>query len=348
MLVVVLTLFCFCKRKVVSKKANVPCSSPHSWMKRPSFLSRKQDPISAKEFSYQELLHATDSFADKHMLGDGGFGSVYKGVLEDGSRVAIKRLHQDNYRRMEHFYNEIKVLSRLSHPNLVKLYGFCCEDERELLLVFEYARQGTVSDQLHNTLQSPMSWKRRLDIACETAGALSYLHNSANPPIYHRDVKTANILLDEEYHAKLADFGLSKLVPLKASHVSTAPQGTPGYLDPEYHECYQLTDKSDVYSLGVVLMELISGKLAVDMSREKGEINLSTLAVMKIKCGLSEQLVDPTLRMRENTSVEKSIKRVIELAFQCLQADKDERPAMSFVAETLTKIRSETAAEDEE
>ncbi|MCO5571909.1 hypothetical protein L7F22_025659 [Adiantum nelumboides] len=339
----ILAMFCFCKRKKAGGEAW--CSSEHnhkSWIKKPSFLSRKQDATLAKEISYKELVQATETFADKNILGDGGFGAVYRGILADGLKVAVKRLHHDNYRRIEHFSNEIKILSNLNHPNLVKLFGFCAsESERELLLVFEYAPQGTVSDHLHGGLKPPMTWSLRLKIACETADALCYLHNAVNPPIYHRDVKTANILLNDAFHAKLADFGLSKLVPIQATHITTSPQGTPGYLDPEYHECYQLTDKSDVYSLGVVLMELVSGKLAVDMSRERGEINLSTMAVMKIQCGLLEELVDPNLEMNKDPNVERSIKSVVELAFACLHGCRDDRPSMTCIAETLANIRRE-------
>ncbi|KAI5077028.1 hypothetical protein GOP47_0009093 [Adiantum capillus-veneris] len=338
-----LAMFCFFKKKKASTdQAFFSSELTKSWIKRPSFLSRKQDATLAREISFKELVCATETFADKNILGDGGYGAVYRGVLADGLQVAVKRLHHDNYRRIEHFYNEIKVLSNLNHPNLVMLFGFCaCEDKRELLLVFEYASQGTVSDHLHGGRKPPMSWSLRLRIACETADALCYLHNAVVPPIYHRDVKTANILLDDAFHAKLADFGLSKLVPIQATHISTSPQGTPGYLDPEYHECYQLTDKSDVYSLGVVLMELVSGKLAVDMSRERGEINLSTLAVMKIQCGLLEELVDPQLDMKKDPSVERAINRVVELAFACLQGYRDDRPSMGCVAEMLAHIRRE-------
>ncbi|KAH7421239.1 hypothetical protein KP509_13G047500 [Ceratopteris richardii] len=331
-------------RKKSAKKACISSrvqNTYSSWMKRPSFLSRKQDS-KLLEMPYTQLVHATDSFADKNVLGNGGFGDVYRGVLENGCRVAIKRLHHDNSRRLEHFYNEMKVLSDLEHPNLVRLFGFCaCEDKRELLLVFEYASQGTVSDHLHGVLGPPLSWNLRLNIACETAGALSYLHHSIEPPIYHRDVKTANILLDDEFHAKLADFGLSKLVPPSSTHVSTGPQGTPGYLDPEYHQCYQLTEKSDVYSFGVVLMELLSGQLAVDLSRGRGVVNLSTLAMMKIQCGQLDELIDPSLEMKKDPRVENSIKKVAELAFQCLHEFRDDRPSMKSVAETLVDIQRE-------
>ncbi|KAG0462901.1 hypothetical protein HPP92_021377 [Vanilla planifolia] len=175
-------------------------------------------------------------------------GSVYKGELKDGRVVAVKRLFENNYRRLEQFMNEVKILSLLCHPNLVRLYGCTSRRSRELLLTV-------------------LPWHTRMRIAIETADALHYLH-STEPPIIHRDVKTNNILLDKGFHVKVADFA-SRLVPVDATHVSTAPQGTPGYVDPEYHRCFQLTDRSDVYSFGVVLLELISSKPALDVTRER-------------------------------------------------------------------------------
>ncbi|MCO5558738.1 hypothetical protein L7F22_012324 [Adiantum nelumboides] len=335
------------KKRAYSSKSFTIQSSNRLLTQRAYMLSKKFGPVSTKEFSFESLSKATNSFADENMIGDGGFGAVYLGFLKDGRKVAVKRLYHDNFRRMDHFYNEIKILSSLDHPNLVKLYGFCCQDSNDLLLVFEYAASGTVSDQLHDEKKPAMPWKTRLNIARETSEALSYLHNLVNPPIYHRDVKTTNILLDENLHVKLADFGLSRLVPLEATHVSTAPQGTPGYLDPDYHQCYQLTDKSDVYSFGVVLVELVSAKLAVDMSRDRREINLSSLALMKIGCGMWEDLVDPRLEMKKNPEVELTAKRVIELAFMCLNAEKDNRPTMEHVEETLSNLCQEFGYGDE-
>ena len=303
-----------------------------------------------KEFAYEELVKATGSFSEDNMIGDGGFGVVFLGVLPSGHKVAIKRLYHDNFRRMDQFYNEMKILSSFRHPNLVRLYGFCCQDDRDLLLVFEYASKGTVWDQLHGeksnrTSSNTLSWEVRLGIACETAQALSYLHNNVHPPIYHRDVKTTNLLLDEELHVKVADFGLSRLVPLDVTHISTAPQGTPGYVDPDYHKCYQLTDKSDVYSFGVVLVELVSAQAAVDTSRKRGEINLSSLALTKIASGVWKELVDPSLDIANDPHVEKMVKSMLELAFTCLQEEKDDRPSMKEVAGTLLNICKQSGYE---
>ncbi|KAK1280318.1 putative serine/threonine-protein kinase [Acorus gramineus] len=178
-----------------------------------------------------------------------------------------------------------------------------------------------------------------MSIAIETAEALAYLH-AVEPPIIHRDVKTNNILLDNNFRVKVADFGLSRLFPVDATHVSTAPQGTPGYVDPEYHQCYQLTDKSDVYSFGVVLVELISSKPAVDITRHRHEINLANLAINKIHNHSLHELVDPEIGFESDDVVKRMVTMVAELAFQCLQAEKEMRPSMDEVLEALKTIKS--------
>ncbi|XP_072993955.1 LEAF RUST 10 DISEASE-RESISTANCEUS RECEPTOR-LIKE PROTEIN KINASE-like 1.2 [Typha latifolia] len=293
-------------------------------------------------FSYDELEEATDGFHASKELGDGGFGTVYRGKLRDGRTVAVKRLYENNYKRVEQFMNEVGILSRLRHQNLVSLYGCTSRRSRELLLVYELIPNGTVADHLHGpfSLKRALTWPIRIRIAVETADALAYLH-AVDPPIVHRDIKTNNILLDASFHVKVADFGLSRLFPTNATHVSTAPQGTPGYVDPEYHKCYQLTDKSDVYSFGVVLVELISSKPAVDITRSRDEINLANLAVRRIqKCEL-EQLVDPELGYDSDSAVKKMITMVAELAFRCLQPDGDMRPPIREVLELLKGIEEE-------
>jgi serine/threonine protein kinase len=176
-----------------------------------------------------------------------------------------------------------------------------------------------------------------MNIAVETASALAYLHAS---DIVHRDVKTTNILLGNDFCVKVADFGLSRLFPLDVTHVSTAPQGTPGYVDPDYHQCYQLTDKSDVYSFGVVLIELISSMPAVDISRHRHEINLSNMAINKIQSNALNELVDPSLGFESDYAARKMISAVAELAFQCLQSARELRPSMEKVVEILKDIQS--------
>ncbi|KAJ8427413.1 hypothetical protein Cgig2_000607 [Carnegiea gigantea] len=290
--------------------------------------------------SYRELEEATENFNPLKELGDGGFGTVYHGKLGDGREVAIKRLYEHNNRRAEQFMNEVEILAHIRHKNLVALYGCTHRQSRELLLVYEYIPNGTVADHLHGrrAKQSLLHWATRLSIAIETAGALAYLHSS---DIIHRDVKTQNILLDKEFSVKVADFGLSRLFPLDATHVSTAPQGTPGYVDPEYHQCYQLTEKSDVFSFGVVLAELISSKPAVDITRQRQDINLSSMAMNKIQNHALHEFVDPDLGFESDCKLKNQITDVAELAFRCLQSTSDLRPSMEEVLEILQRIQGQ-------
>ncbi|KAF5450921.1 hypothetical protein F2P56_031234 [Juglans regia] len=290
-------------------------------------------------FSYSELQEATNNFDIEKELGDGGFGTVYYGKLRDGREVAVKRLYEHNYKRVEQFMNEVEILTRLRHTNLVSLYGCTSRHSRELLLVYEYIPNGTVADHIHGDRATPgsLTWPTRMSIAIETANALAYLHAS---DIIHRDVKTNNILLDNNFSVKVADFGLSRLFPTDVTHVSTAPQGTPGYVDPEYHQCYQLTSKSDVYSFGVVLIELISSLTAVDIGRHRHEINLANLAINKIEKSAFHELIDPHLGFHSDDEVKRMTISVASLAFQCVQQDKELRPSMDEVLKELHNIQS--------
>lgn len=319
-------------------------SSIFSSKKSPQELEAASLYFGVPVFSYKELEEATHNFDPNKELGDGGFGAVYYGKLRDGREVAVKRLYENNYKRVEQFMNEVDILTRLRHPNLVLLYGCTSHHSRELLLVYEYIPNGTVADHLHGERAKPglLTWPIRMNIAVETASALAYLHKS---DIIHRDVKSNNILLDENFCVKVADFGLSRLFPTDVSHVSTAPQGTPGYVDPEYHQCYQLTDKSDVYSFGVVLVELISSMPAVDISRHRHEINLSNLALNRIQKCAFDELIDPGLGFGSDDTVNRMTTSVAELAFRCLQFDKEMRPAMDEVLAVLKEIQGEVIKE---
>ncbi|XBH89748.1 hypothetical protein VPH35_081580 [Triticum aestivum] len=303
-------------------------------------------------YSYNEVARATNSFSDTHRLGTGAYGTVYVGRLPANSTalVAIKRLrcrlddHDDGGgRAVALLLNEIRLISSLSHPNLVRLLG-CCLDRGEQILVYELVPNGTLSHHLHGNGDgdSTLPWRARLGVAAGTAAAIAYLH-AARPPIFHRDVKSGNILLGADLRAKLADFGLSRAArgaeDASRSHVSTAPQGTPGYVDPEYHQSFHLSDKSDVYSFGVVLLELITAMKVVDFARPANEVNLACLALDRIGKGRVEEIVDPALLRHGEEWVMESVRHVSELAFQCLAFDKDVRPSMSEVAAELCRIR---------
>ncbi|XP_039170688.1 LEAF RUST 10 DISEASE-RESISTANCE LOCUS RECEPTOR-LIKE PROTEIN KINASE-like 1.4 isoform X2 [Eucalyptus grandis] len=324
----------------------LPISSTNFSRTTPSYPTSKSDLdrgstyFGVQVFNYTELEEATQNFDPSRELGEGGFGTVYYGRLQDGREVAVKRLFENNLKRVEQFMNEVEILTRLRHPNLVTLFGCTSRRSRELLLVYEYIPNGTMADHLFGKSSStgPIPWRIRLNMAIESADALAYLHKS---DVIHRDVKTNNILLDHSFRVKVADFGLSRLFPTDVTHVSTAPQGTPGYVDPEYYQCYQLTDKSDVYSFGVVLCELISSKPAVDTNRHRHDINLASMAVNKIQNHSLHELVDPALGYDTDYSVKRMTTLVAELAFRCLQQERDMRPTMEEVAKALKEIEQE-------
>ncbi|KAF8012929.1 hypothetical protein BT93_I0942 [Corymbia citriodora subsp. variegata] len=327
--IILLSYMIHLKRKNASLKFRLRNST--SYPQSNSDMEESNVCFEVPIFNSTELEEATNNFAASNELGDGG-------KLQDGREVAVKRQYERNYWRVKQFMNEVEILTRLQHKNLVSLYGCTSRHSRELLLVYEYISNGTVADHIYSqraNSSTMLPWQIRMGIATETATALAYLHASG---IVHRDVKTNNILLDKNFGVKVADFGLSRLFPNDVSYISTAPQGTPGYVDPEYHRCYQLTEKSDVYSFGVVLIELVSSKPAVDISRETDEINLANFAINKIqKCAFGE-LIDPNLGFESDSEIHRMTTSVAELAFLCLQQDKEMRPPMDEVLEELKAI----------
>ncbi|XP_054825787.1 wall-associated receptor kinase-like 14 [Prosopis cineraria] len=289
-------------------------------------------------YPYREIERATNFFSEKQRLGTGAFGTVYAGKLHNDDFVAIKKIRQRDPDSVDQVMNEIKLLSSVSHPNLVRLLG-CCIEDGEQILVYEFMPNGTLSQHLQRENGKGLPWTIRLTIATETANAISYLHSAIDPPIYHRDIKSSNILLDYNFNSKVADFGLSRLGMTEISHISTAPQGTPGYVDPQYHQNYHLSDKSDVYSFGVVLIEIITALKVVDFGRPHNEVNLAALAVDRIRRGCVDEIIDPFLEPHRDAWTLYSVHKVAELAFRCLAFHSDMRPTMMEVAEELDHIR---------
>ncbi|XP_042476572.1 wall-associated receptor kinase-like 20 [Macadamia integrifolia] len=289
-------------------------------------------------FSLKELKKATAGFSKDRLLGSGGFGEVYRGELQDGTSVAIKAAKVGNIKSTQQVLNEVGILSQVNHKNLVRLLG-CCVEVEQPLMIYEYVSNGTLHGHLRGKRGTFLDWKRRLQIALQTAEALTYLHSSAHTPIFHRDIKSTNILLDGELNAKVADFGLSRLAKPGLSHVSTCAQGTLGYLDPEYYRNYQLTEKSDVYSYGVVLLELLTSQNAIDFSRDQDDVNLAMYVTDRANHGAVMEVIDHKF-LGDEPSAETmmSIKLFSDLALACLREKKAERPSMKDVVQELQCI----------
>ncbi|KAL3716081.1 hypothetical protein ACJRO7_007792 [Eucalyptus globulus] len=302
-----------------------------------SELSSPQGNVEkSKLFNSKDLEKATDNFNEDRILGQGGQGTVYKGMLTDGKIVAIKKSKVIDEGKVEQFINEILILSQINHRNVVKLLGCCLETEVPLL-VYEFIPNGTLYQHLHDpNKEFHVSWDKRLRIATEISGALFYLHSAASIPIYHRDIKSTNILLDEKYQAKVADFGTSKSVSLDQTHVTTLVQGTFGYLDPEYFQSSQFTDKSDVYSFGVVLVELLTGQKPISSLREQEGRSLATYFIISMEQNQLFDIVDARV-LKEGKKEE--ITSVANLAKMCLHLNGRSRPTMKEVALELEGIR---------
>lgn len=301
-------------------------------------LSEAAGNSSVALYPYKEIEKATNGFSESQRLGTGAFGMVYAGKLHNDEWVAIKKIKYRDNNSIDQVMNEIRLLSSVSHPNLVRLLG-CCIEQGEQILIYEFMPNGTLSQHLQRERGKGLPWTVRLTIAAETAKAIAYLHSAVHPPIYHRDIKSSNILLDFHFKSKVADFGLSRLGMTEISHISTAPQGTPGYVDPQYHQNFHLSDKSDVYSFGVVLIEIITAMKVVDFTRPPTEVNLAALAVDRIGKGCVDEIIDPFLEPHRDAWTLYSINKVAELAFRCLAFHSDTRPSMMEVAEELEQIR---------
>ncbi|XP_042479766.1 wall-associated receptor kinase 2-like [Macadamia integrifolia] len=296
-------------------------------------LSNREGSVeAAKIFGAEELKQATNNYAQSQILGRGGYGTVYKGILSDHRTVAVKKSKIVDENQIEQFINEVVILSQINHRNVVKLLGCCLETEVPIL-VYEFVRNKTLFHHIHvESRNCLISWDNRLRIATETSEAIAYLHSAASPPIIHRDIKSANILLDDDYKAKVSDFGASRLVPSDQTQISTLVQGTLGYLDPEYLQSSQLTEKSDVYSFGVVLVELFTGKKALYSDGLGKETNLAMHFVTSTKEGRVWEILDHRIITEE---CKEQLHEVIQLAERCLRVKGEERPSMKEVAMEL-------------
>ncbi|KAF3598802.1 hypothetical protein F2Q69_00033104 [Brassica cretica] len=292
-------------------------------------LNTREGNVTTKIFTSRELEKATENFNENRILGQGGQGTVYKGMLVDGRTVAVKKSKVIDEDKLQEFINEVVILSQINHRHIVKLLGCCLETEVPML-VYEFILNGNLFQHIHEDSDDyTMKWGIRLGIAVDVAGALSYIHSSASSPIYHRDIKSTNILLDEKYRAKVADFGTSRSISIDQTHWTTVVSGTVGYVDPEYYQSSQFTDKSDVYSFGVVLAELITGdKPVVTIQNTRETISLAEHFRHAVKEKRFSDIMDA--RMKEDCKPEQ-VMAVANLAVRCLSPKGNKRPNMREV-----------------
>ncbi|KAL3531579.1 hypothetical protein ACH5RR_005100 [Cinchona calisaya] len=336
----------------------------HGHCRSTSDLSDPCTPRNIQDFSKNALLYThviaftlfeletiTKSFRSDYILGEGGFGTVYKGYIDENVRVglkslpvAVKVLNKEGLQGHREWLTEVNFLGQLRHPNLVKLIGYCCEDDHRLL-VYEFMFRGSLENHLFRKATVPLSWSTRMMIALGAAKGLAFLHNAERPVIY-RDFKTSNILLDSDYTAKLSDFGLAKAGPQgDETHVSTRVMGTYGYAAPEYVMTGHLTARSDVYSFGVVLLELLTGRKSVDKTRPSKEQSLVDWARPKLNDKRKMlQIIDPRL---ENQYSVRAAQKACSLAYYCLSQNPKARPLMSDVVETLEPLQCSGGGTDE-
>ncbi|KAJ7523534.1 hypothetical protein O6H91_18G053100 [Diphasiastrum complanatum] len=325
---------CFCRRMMQKKAAKFSCLK---WQHvrlvtgfggnmTPSRINTLTASLGGS-FPFQKVLDATNNFHESLVIGTGGFGMVYKGLI-DGVEVAVKRANPHSQQGLTEFKTEIELFSTLRHRHLVSLIGYCNE-QQEMILLYEFMANGCLKNHLYGSDFPSLSWKQRLQICIDSAKGLHYLHTGAGLGIIHRDVKTSNILLDEKFVAKVSDFGLSKMrATPDHTHVSTAVKGSFGYLDPQYYRTQQLTDKSDVYSFGVVLLEVMCGRAPVDPCLPREQVNICDWALHWQKQGLLHHTMDP--RLVGDYSLE-SLQVVGQIAEACLAEKAINRPSIGDV-----------------
>ncbi|XP_061340079.1 PTI1-like tyrosine-protein kinase At3g15890 [Gastrolobium bilobum] len=284
-------------------------------------------------FSLKELHSATNNFNYDNKLGEGSFGSVYWGQLWDGSQIAVKRLKVWSNKADMEFAVEVEILARVRHKNLLSLRGYCAEGQ-ERLIVYEYMPNLSLLSHLHgqHSAESLLDWNRRMNIAIGSAEGIVYLHHQATPHVIHRDIKASNVLLDSDFQARVADFGFAKLIPDGATHVTTKVKGTLGYLAPEYAMLGKANESCDVYSFGILLLELASGRKPVEKISSTVRRSIVDWAFPLVCEKKFSEIADPRLN---GNYVEEELKRVIFVALVCAQNLPDKRPTMLDVVELL-------------
>ncbi|KAK8693554.1 hypothetical protein V6N13_071132 [Hibiscus sabdariffa] len=284
-------------------------------------------------YTLRELELATNGLCEENVIGEGGYGIVYSGVLADGAKVAVKNLLNNRGQAEKEFKVEVEAIGRARHKNLVRLHGYCAEAAYRML-VYEYVDNGNLEQWLHGDVRnvSPLTWDIRMNIVLGTAKGLAYLHEGLEPKVVHRDVKASNILLDRQWNPKVSDFGLAKLLCSERTYVTTRVMGTFGYVAPEYACTGMLNEKSDVYSFGVLIMEIISGRCPVDYSRPEGEVTLVEWLKTMVGNRKSNEVIDPKL---PQMPASKALKRVLLVALRCVDPDATKRPKMGHVIHML-------------
>lgn len=284
-------------------------------------------------FTLRDLQMATNQFSRDNIIGDGGYGVVYRGTLVNGNLVAVKKLLNNLGQADKDFRVEVEAIGHVRHKNLVRLLGYCMEGTQRML-VYEYVNNGNLEQWLRGDRrhQGYLTWEARIKILIGTAKALSYLHEAIEPKVVHRDIKSSNILIDDSFNAKISDFGLAKLLGADKNYITTRVMGTFGYVAPEYANSGLLNEKSDVYSFGVVLLEAITGRYPVDYARPPPEVHLVEWLKMMVQQRRSEEVIDPNLETKPSTS---AIKRTLLTALRCVDPVADKRPKMSQVARML-------------
>lgn len=288
-------------------------------------------------FTYQELVEATNGFSNQNLLGEGGFGLVYKGSLADGRVVAVKQLRIGGGQGEREFRAEVEIISRIHHRHLVSLVGYCINENRRLL-VYDYVSNNNLYFHLHGEDRNVLDWGMRAKIALGAARGIAYLHEDCHPRIIHRDIKSSNILLDNNFEARVSDFGLAKLAGDANTHITTRVMGTFGYLAPEYASTGKLTENSDTYSFGVVLLELITGRKPVDASRDESLVEWARPRLSRaLETQEFEELADPMLNSQYSDS---DMFRMVETAAACVRHSSLKRPKMGQVVRALDTMAS--------